>query len=183
MATERQIEANRRNAQKSTGPRSVIGRKRASRNSYKHGLSKLESGAEFDALSESLAREIAGPTNHPELLKFARIAAEAELRLKQIRQLKIAMIEKFDASFGMKDGRSMLEQNATAPFDTDCDANQARPTFSGACDKIREDGTEGDSLAIQNLSVALNGLLRYENREAAKRNKAIRKIAEISRLS
>jgi hypothetical protein len=39
MATERQIAANRRNAQNSTGPRSRAGKKRVSRNSYRHGLS------------------------------------------------------------------------------------------------------------------------------------------------
>ena len=38
MASERQIAANRRNARKSTGPRSGAGRKRASRNAYRHGL-------------------------------------------------------------------------------------------------------------------------------------------------
>jgi hypothetical protein len=38
MASERQIAANRRNARKSTGPRSGAGKKRASRNAYRHGL-------------------------------------------------------------------------------------------------------------------------------------------------
>ena len=38
MASERQIAANRRNARKSTGPRSGAGMKRASRNAYRHGL-------------------------------------------------------------------------------------------------------------------------------------------------
>jgi hypothetical protein len=38
MASERQIAANRRNARKSTGPRSCAGMKRASRNAYRHGL-------------------------------------------------------------------------------------------------------------------------------------------------
>jgi hypothetical protein len=38
MASERQIAANRRNAEKSTGPRTDEGKKRASRNSLQHGL-------------------------------------------------------------------------------------------------------------------------------------------------
>jgi hypothetical protein len=38
MASERQIAANRRNARKSTGPRSAAGKKRASRNAYRYGL-------------------------------------------------------------------------------------------------------------------------------------------------
>ena len=38
MATEAQINANRRNAQKSTGPRSPEGKAATSRNALKHGL-------------------------------------------------------------------------------------------------------------------------------------------------
>ncbi len=38
MSTARQIEANRRNAQKSTGPRTESGRRASSLNAYKHGL-------------------------------------------------------------------------------------------------------------------------------------------------
>ena len=38
MASDRQIAANRRNARKSTGPRSGAGKKRARRNAYRHGL-------------------------------------------------------------------------------------------------------------------------------------------------
>jgi hypothetical protein len=39
MTTEKQIEANKQNAQKSTGPRTTNGKARAARNSFKHGLS------------------------------------------------------------------------------------------------------------------------------------------------
>ena len=38
MATPAQIEANRKNATRSTGPRSERGKRRASQNSYKHGM-------------------------------------------------------------------------------------------------------------------------------------------------
>ena len=41
MATERQIAANRRNALHSKGPRSIGGKKRASRNSLRHGFNSM----------------------------------------------------------------------------------------------------------------------------------------------
>jgi len=56
MATEKQIAANRRNAQKSTGPRTPAGKARASLNNLRHGLRAgtlilpHEDPAEFDAL-------------------------------------------------------------------------------------------------------------------------------------
>ena len=62
MATEKQIAANRRNAKKSTGPRTEIGKKLVSQNPRKHGiLSKViqtcegkESKAEFEKLLQEL---------------------------------------------------------------------------------------------------------------------------------
>ena len=60
MAGERQIAANRRNAHKSTGPRSVEGKKRASRNAYRHGLAAgVGHSGKFTAEIDALASEIA----------------------------------------------------------------------------------------------------------------------------
>lgn len=39
MASEKQIAANRRNAKRSTGPKTVAGKLRSSQNAYRHGLS------------------------------------------------------------------------------------------------------------------------------------------------
>jgi hypothetical protein len=39
MTSRRQIEANRRNADKSTGPKTEPGKQRSSRNAFRHGLS------------------------------------------------------------------------------------------------------------------------------------------------
>lgn len=44
MASERQIAANRSNAQRSTGPRTKAGKLKSSRNSLKHGLSSSKNG-------------------------------------------------------------------------------------------------------------------------------------------
>src|SRR4051794_15045422 len=45
MATDKQIEANRRNAQKSTGPRTPAGKAKCSRNALKHGLASISQHA------------------------------------------------------------------------------------------------------------------------------------------
>jgi hypothetical protein len=59
MASERQIAANRRNAQKSTGPKSVQGKKRSSKNAYRHGLSVAVSSIERDVQLDKLSRHFA----------------------------------------------------------------------------------------------------------------------------
>ena len=63
MATEAQKEANRRNAQKSTGPRTIIGKARVSRNATQHGLCSTvavmsgENREEFEQILNDLNEE------------------------------------------------------------------------------------------------------------------------------
>jgi len=91
MATERQIAANRRNARKSTGPRSGAGKKRASRNAYRHGLTlSITSTAAFAKQLDKLAREIAGDTEDPILPERARAIAQSELDFARVRRTKVA---------------------------------------------------------------------------------------------
>ena len=64
MATARQIEANRKNAQKSTGPKTAKGKQVASRNATRHGLfgrdiaHDNEDPAVFDALVDDLRADL-----------------------------------------------------------------------------------------------------------------------------
>ena len=93
MATQRQIAANRRNARKSTGPRSRAGKKRASQNSYRHGFSYGVAAAdEFVKHVEALAQKIAGHGADAATLEIARSVARADLDLVQIRRAKVALI-------------------------------------------------------------------------------------------
>jgi hypothetical protein len=97
VASERQIAANRRNAGKSTGPRSPTGKMRASRNAYRHGLTLSLSGAELTERVKELARMIAGDSSDWGVLEHARTAAEAELELARVRRVKLALIERVSA--------------------------------------------------------------------------------------
>jgi hypothetical protein len=75
MATEKQIEANRRNAAKSTGPRTEAGKARSRLNARRHGLASALEGVKPDVMLDfdSLAR------------RFAQIEAE---RVKLHQQLE-----------------------------------------------------------------------------------------------
>jgi hypothetical protein len=103
MASERQIAANRLNARKSTGPRSRAGKRRASRNAYRHGLaSSRKPDAATARKLDQLARQIAGDSNSEIILELARSAAEAELDLARVRLASVALINRVSA-FGAID--------------------------------------------------------------------------------
>ena len=64
MASSAQIEANRENAQKSSGPQSEAGKQASSRNAFRHGLTghifhllEWESAEDFDAIKTALEQE------------------------------------------------------------------------------------------------------------------------------
>ena len=92
MASERQIAANRKNARKSTGPKTMTGKRRARRNAYRYGLS-TNLAPNSDAV-ESLASQIAANSNDQDVLYYARIAARAHLDLARIRHVKLDIIER-----------------------------------------------------------------------------------------
>ena len=87
MASEKQIAANRRNAQNSSGPRSAAGKKRASRNAHRHGLSKPMSGIVFTRAVEDLARRLVRDGADATTRELAREAARGMLELERVRRI------------------------------------------------------------------------------------------------
>jgi hypothetical protein len=87
MASPRQIEANRRNAQKSTGPRTQAGKARSRLNAVKHGLArKLPHEGPSEPPVLPLACAIAGEgVTDPQALQFAEQIALESHTLHAIR--------------------------------------------------------------------------------------------------
>jgi hypothetical protein len=86
MATEKQIRANRANAKRSSGPKTVAGRLTSSRNSYRHGLSlPLSADPQRQAKIERLATTIAGTEPTEQQLVAAMMVAEAQVDIIRIR--------------------------------------------------------------------------------------------------
>jgi hypothetical protein len=90
MASDKQIAANRANAQRSTGPRTAAGRAKSSRNAYRHGLS-VPMQPDPQAV-EAMALAIAGETAGEAELRAARALAEAQFELKRIRATRLAAL-------------------------------------------------------------------------------------------
>jgi hypothetical protein len=171
MATERQITANRRNARRSTGPRSRAGRKRASRNSYRHGVA---TSAEFAKHVESLARKIAGCGADAVSLEVARAVARAEFELAQIRRVRVALIARM-AEFG--------ELEVPDPLRTCRDVirsltsiDRGRPCDLPTPPSVPSTEPERSAEAVRRALPELLKLDRYERRATARRDRATRHL-------
>ena len=172
MASERQIVANRRNARKSTGPRSGAGKIRASRNAHRHGLTlSITSTAEYAKQLETLVRKIAGNTQNALKLERARAIAQAELELARVRRAKVALIERASA-FGELDPPPVTVTQMIRLIDA---FERGRlivpPIDASATMPSREPDRSAE--AIRRVLRELCKLELYERRAAARRDRAL----------
>jgi hypothetical protein len=90
MTSERQIDANRQNAMKSTGPAAAKGKRRSSRSALRHGLSRPRwLGAQESAIAAKIAeftQKLVGEDASPTEIALARAAAQAQFDLRRVRQ-------------------------------------------------------------------------------------------------
>ena len=102
MSTEAQVLANRRNAQKSTGPRTSQGKAAVSQNAVNHGLTVTrhdvitsESRADFDLYREQVLAELA-PVSPMESMLAERIVT-LSWRLKRAGRIQNQVIDALNA--------------------------------------------------------------------------------------
>jgi len=159
MATEAQIRANRRNAQKSTGPRTSEGRAAVSQNAVKHGLLTRqdvitsESQADFDLYRERMLAELA-PASPMESMLAERIVA-LSWRLKRAGRIQNQTIDALNAN------------NTSSPL-----AKLTQSLFFKGQDRPLEDPSKSaPELALGRLAIkdfanarVIDRLLMYERR-------------------
>jgi len=97
MTSKRRSTANGHNAQKSTGPRTVKGKARSSRNAFRHGLSV---GTVFDSETEKRIQRLTALIANGASGDFASFIdeqalalAQAEIVSSQIRAMRILQLE------------------------------------------------------------------------------------------
>ena len=92
MTSARKLEANRRNARASTGPRTAAGKARAAQNARRHGLSLAAlCNPSCSGEVEALARAIAGADAGLERLGLARAIAGAQIDVVRARRARLAL--------------------------------------------------------------------------------------------
>ncbi|MET4040273.1 hypothetical protein ABIC03_001958 [Bradyrhizobium sp. RT6a] len=181
MANQNQIEANRRNATKSTGPRSRGGKTRVSQNAWRHGLSTpFQANAAQTKIIEKLAKQIAGPLQGRIAFELARAAAIAAFDLARVRQAKAQIIKSAPGfveppptvTGSIEEARDLklaLRRKASPPRPTPGD-----PWSTMSCDEA-----EPPSEAVRRALPQLARLDRYEARAVARRDRAIRAIIKL----
>lgn len=90
MASHRQIEANRRNATRSTGPRTTSGKTNSSHNALRHGLARCIDGEDRE-LSE-LAGALAAALGPKMTLELSLDVARSKRDLSRVRTVRHAML-------------------------------------------------------------------------------------------
>lgn len=142
MTTERKRAANRRNALRSTGPRTPAGKARTARNPITHGLLSREvllpgeDREEFEAFAASLRRDLEPEGTYEELLVDSMIKAvwklrrlgrmEGDILSWKPAQNPIANIVIYDAADPQEQAVFYLPDNHRGPERESNDAEQVR---------------------------------------------------------
>ncbi|BAL78816.1 hypothetical protein S23_56240 [Bradyrhizobium cosmicum] len=97
MATEKQIRANRENAKRSTGPKSLAGRIKSSRNALRHGLSSLTTDSDpVGAQTYGLA-QLLTPLGASQIHRLAALEmAQAQSQLLRVAAVRKDLLAKLD---------------------------------------------------------------------------------------
>jgi hypothetical protein len=150
MTSDRKIAANRRNSQRSTGPRSVQAKQRIRRNALRHGLrvAALRTPA-ISTEVERLATAICGEDADPADREQAVIVAESELILLRVRAARVDVIER------------MLPVSAT------------RKTYGTPSAPVGPHNEPANNLSCLKQLMTLDG---YERRALSRRKRALRSM-------
>jgi hypothetical protein len=167
MATQKQIEANRRNAQKSTGPKTVEGKAKAKFNALKHGMTaEVAVLPHEDKLSYEELRQATidsyQPANGTELM-LAELVAVNYWRLLRSRRVETAAL---DLHIRAYKGRHGISKSPS--IDDDCGIATALVDPRNGLESIERYATKAERAyfrAVEALRKAQNDRMRHESKQ------------------
>jgi hypothetical protein len=173
--------ANRRNAKRSTGPKSKQGRERSARNAFRHGLAvPITATPDVNSAVGRLAKLLVGADEAGPSLEWAIEAAQAELDLIRVRAVKneiVGYLGRYHHMLhGMNQNRKLLLMSKL--FGRYKDDETARTVKQ---DFLTDTGQPAHSRLIADiideLFKELHAIDRYERRALSRRKFAIRALA------
>ena len=94
MTSAKAIAANRRNARRCTGPRTVAGKRKVAGNALRHGvIASMGADPTLSAAAAHIAAALAGPFAPLPLRALIEPIAEAQADMLRIRRARAAMID------------------------------------------------------------------------------------------
>ena len=173
MTSQRKVKSNRQNAQKSRGPKTFDGRRRAARNALRHGLTlSLYTDPSASAAVESLARIISGSDADETALPLARRVAEAEFDVRRIRRARDELISRrlsdpcYDTRAADRQKVAILGKILKGKFDGPMKLDELISSQLDPSEKL--------GAILLREARALRSLDRYEGRALSRRKLAVR---------
>ena len=163
MTTNAQIKANRKNAKKSTGPRTEEGKTRSAKNSLKHGLLARdtvmpgEDPADFDRQLSALEADIQ-PANSLEF-ELVRQIADAQWRMRRLTRLETGFL-----AAAVDDQRRHLEKRRP---------DELRPGYDGQTLLLGS--------AMLDRTQAFVHLARYDGHLSRRFFRAVKQLSDLRR--
>ena len=163
MTTNAQIKANRKNAKKSTGPRTEEGKSRVAKNALKHGLLARdtvlpgEDPADFDKQLSALEADIQ-PANSLEF-ELVRQIADAQWRMRRLTRLETGFL-----AAALADKRRLTEKYHP---------DRLRPGYDGETQLLGS--------AMLDRTQAFVHLARYDGHLSRRFFRAVKQLADLRR--
>ena len=180
MTSDLKIQANRANAQASTGPKTAQGRTRSAQNALRHGLSlPVCSNPALSEEFETLAREIAGPGANAKIQELARRVAEPQIDLRRVRYARHKLLsdslgdQYYDSRANVRMKLKVIARRLRA---------KAPDISMGSLEKFVTSTPQGPAKLATVLSQEAKQLLamdRYERRALSRRKFAIRALDKL----